>query len=124
MLSNLRSAQEEEDFMLQRAIEESKKDLPFDQNQPDPDQMTYEQILELEERNGKVSKGLSKEEISKIPQRIWMRQNDTKCSICFEEIKGGEWVRELGKCKHLYHRKCLDEWLNQEKRCPVCNEQV
>lgn len=45
--------------MIQQAIEESKKDAPYDSNNPNPDTMTYEQLLELEESNGKVSKGLS-----------------------------------------------------------------
>lgn len=42
-----------EDMQLQRVLEESKGD--------NPDNMTYEQMLELGERMGKVSKGLSKE---------------------------------------------------------------
>ena len=42
--------------MLQRAIEESKRDMP--EQDPNVDEMTYEQLLELESSNGKVSKGL------------------------------------------------------------------
>lgn len=41
------------DDELRRAIEESKH------ANPNPDNMTYEQLLEFEERNGKVSKGLT-----------------------------------------------------------------
>lgn len=33
---------------------------------PNPDQMTYEQILELEEKMGKVDKGLHKKQIDVI----------------------------------------------------------
>jgi hypothetical protein len=39
--------------MLQKAIEESQKD------NPNPDTMTYEQLIELGDKVGKVSKGLS-----------------------------------------------------------------
>ena len=49
--------------------------------------MTYEQLMELEERNGKVSKGLSKAQINSIRERAWMRPGDTTedtCSICFD----------------------------------------
>lgn len=45
--------------------------------------------MELEENNGKISKGLSPSEIAKIPERMWMKKNDTgeaSCSICFEEF--------------------------------------
>lgn len=54
MMAN-NSAEAEEQRLLQRAIEESKQDANVE---PDPDTMTYEQLLELEENNGKVSKGL------------------------------------------------------------------
>jgi len=33
--------------------------------------MTYEQLLELGDRLGSVSKGLTKEQISKIPSKLW-----------------------------------------------------
>jgi hypothetical protein len=38
-----------------RALEESKKD------NPNPDNMSYEQLLELGDKIGKVSKGLTKQ---------------------------------------------------------------
>ena len=52
--------------------------------------MTYEQLLELEESNGKVSKGLSTYEIYRIPEKTWMRQSDAEeesCSICFDNLE-------------------------------------
>ena len=61
MMSSMMGAdgvQAEEERLLQRAIEESKAEA--DPSNPDPDSMTYEQLLELEENNGKVSKGLNK----------------------------------------------------------------
>ncbi len=60
------SAEAEEQRLLQRAIEESKQEMQ-DPTQPNPDNMTYEQLLELEENNGRVSKGLSKELIASLP---------------------------------------------------------
>jgi len=51
------SAEAEEERLLQRAIEESKNES-YDPSMPNTDNMTYEQLLELEENNGKVSKGL------------------------------------------------------------------
>jgi len=82
-------AQAEEERLLARAIEESKADAA-DPNNPDPDQMTYEQLLELEENNGKVSKGLTKIEIDLIPSKIWKNPGDTQkeeCSICFDKFE-------------------------------------
>ena len=42
--------EDEEERLLKRAIEESKASCPSDRNNPNPDIMTYEQLLELEER--------------------------------------------------------------------------
>ena len=52
----------EEERLLLRVIEESKEEAVFnlDPTCPDVDNMTYEQLMELGENAGKVSKGLSK----------------------------------------------------------------
>ena len=123
------TAEEEEERMLQRAIEESKADMDNDPNNPNPDNMTYEQMLALEDRNGKVSKGLKLSEIKKIKEKIWRRKTDTTkkeetCSICFEKYKLNDKVKELKNCQHSYHSSCIDKWLKNEKRCPVCNDEV
>jgi hypothetical protein len=36
----------------------------------DPDNMTYEELLQLEEKMGTVSKGLTEEQIEKLPKTI------------------------------------------------------
>lgn len=51
----------EEQLAIQRAIEESKKETV------NPDVMSYEQLLELQEKLGQVSKGFTEEEIKMIP---------------------------------------------------------
>ena len=74
---------EDEERQLQRAIEESRR---ADSN--NPDNMTYEQLLELGDRLGQVSKGLTKEQINKIPAKLWRPgvTKQTSCSICFEDF--------------------------------------
>ena len=67
--------------------------------------MTYEQLLELGDKLGKVSKGLTKQQIAKIPTRFW-RQGLTKqnnCSICFEDFVDNNRIKVLNECKHEYH---------------------
>ena len=49
---------------MRRAIEESKNE--GGNTEPNTDNMTYEQLLELEEKIGAVSKGLSKASIAAI----------------------------------------------------------
>jgi hypothetical protein len=51
----------EEERLLRRVIEESKDEANsnLDPTSPDVDNMTYEQLMELGENAGKVSRGLS-----------------------------------------------------------------
>ncbi|KAE8702140.1 RING-H2 finger protein ATL74 [Hibiscus syriacus] len=44
----------------------------------------------------------------------------TDCAICLEEFKDGDSCKALSKCKHLYHRSCIDQWLLQHRSCPLC----
>ncbi|KAJ3692171.1 hypothetical protein LUZ60_012521 [Juncus effusus] len=46
------------------------------------------------------------------------------CSICLEAIKGGEKVKELPVCKHLFHVKCIDMWLFSHLTCPFCRSDI
>jgi hypothetical protein len=32
-----------------------------------------------------------------------------RCLICLADYEAGEEIRKLTKCKHLYHRECIDE---------------
>ena len=60
--------------MLQQVMEESRRTAGI-QNQPDPDNMSYEALLALDQNN--VSKGLSKEQISAMPEKVWRKISDT-----------------------------------------------
>lgn len=92
---------------------------------PDPDHMTYDQILELEDKIGVVSRGLKKETINKIPIRKYKERQykDNKCVICMSTFEINEDIRLLG-CQHIFHKDCIDGWLIKEKVCPVCKQEI
>ncbi|CAL0327938.1 unnamed protein product [Lupinus luteus] len=48
-----------------------------------------------------------------------------ECSVCLCELKEGDKVRNL-KCKHTFHKHCLDQWLLQEyyATCPLCRKKL
>tara|TARA_B100000902_G_C26596178_1_gene568209 strand:+ start:32 stop:484 length:453 start_codon:yes stop_codon:yes gene_type:complete len=51
-------------------------------------------------------------------------KNNQQCSICREKFQEGEYKRILPHCFHIYHKKCIDNWLkNDENRsCPLCRK--
>ena len=115
----------EEQRLLQQALEASRGEA--DPNNPNTDNMTYEELLQLEDRNGKVCKGLTPAQIRGIKEQTWMKKGDTAedaCSICFDNFERLQKVKKLPKCPHEYHSHCIDKWLEGEKRCPICNEPV
>ena len=92
---------------------------------PNLDEMTYEELLALEDKIGYVNKGYSKEQICKIPiiQYHRTKSENEKCVICQFDIEEGSNIKKLN-CEHFYHDKCIDEWLSKEKHCPFCKIEV
>ena len=43
------------------------------------------------------------------------------CPICLDEIKDNERYQLL-RCSHVYHKKCILEWLDRSNTCPTCRE--
>ena len=107
----------EEEFAL-KAVEQQ----IMDEICPNPDKMSYEQLLQLEEGVGNVNKGLSKDKISKIPEKPFHKalfDDNTQCIICMDGFNENELVKQLD-CGHIFHGDCIDHWLSQQKNCPFC----
>ncbi|KAK3131172.1 hypothetical protein QOZ80_6BG0502980 [Eleusine coracana subsp. coracana] len=97
----------------------------------DIDNMSYEELLALEEQIGSVSTALSEEQFAKCVNRsVYKARNrerelnsivvdDVKCSICQEEYTEGEEIGRM-QCDHQYHLCCVHEWLRQKNWCPIC----
>lgn len=87
----------------------------------DIDNMSYEELLALEERIGNVNTGLTEENISGcLKQKTYVTVEDAEpCCICQEEYKNGDDLGGL-KCGHDFHTSCIKQWLLQKNLCPVC----
>ncbi|CAL4888836.1 unnamed protein product [Urochloa decumbens] len=48
----------------------------------------------------------------------------TCCSVCLEEVRGGEMVRSLPECRHVFHVGCIDAWLQWHVTCPLCRSDL
>ena len=45
------------------------------------------------------------------------------CSICLDNFSGPDKIRKL-KCSHLFHSKCIDEWVAIHASCPMCKSNL
>lgn len=74
---------------------------------------TYESLSVLDENV--IKQGLDVEKVSEI----YLLVEPTKCPICLEDFEEGEKFRKI-KCKHTFCDECLEDWLEENKKCPVC----
>lgn len=94
-------------------------------DQPNVDEMTYEQLLELEEQIGSVENGLTEEEIKSLKHDKFIKNKylEDKCIICQYNFIELESVVGLA-CKHCFHFKCLKPWIDKQHYCPLCKMNI
>jgi len=46
-----------------------------------------------------------------------------RCTICLCDYEKGEKMRRL-ICLHQFHQLCVDKWLHQHKKCPICRVDI
>lgn len=79
--------------------------------------------------------GASERDIDSLPTRVYDKpppataeekeknKDILTCMICLCEYEQGEVLRTL-PCFHSYHRDCIDKWLQENKKCPVCKTPI
>ncbi|XP_057546414.1 uncharacterized protein LOC130825285 [Amaranthus tricolor] len=100
----------------------------FEHLRMDIDNLSYEDLLALQEHIGYVRSGLREETIMKLLKRRnyehVTRECDTLsdadiCPICKEEYVEGEDIGVL-QCSHEFHTECITKWLVTKNKCPIC----
>ena len=87
-------------------------------------QLNYEEIQR--ENNKKIISNLLSNPLL-LGERIYEKKyekNGTNCTICLEEFKINTDKISLTPCNHVFHFKCLSDWLNESIsniKCPNCN---
>ncbi|KAJ0971639.1 hypothetical protein J5N97_019598 [Dioscorea zingiberensis] len=100
----------------------------------DIDDMSYEELLALEEQIGDVSTGLTEESILQNLKTCFhiassrssfsdsssrsSPENET-CTVCQVEYEENERLGILN-CGHKYHADCIKQWLLVKNICPIC----
>lgn len=78
---------------------------------------------------GSLIKGLSVEELEKIPCDEYKggeegRGSEAECIVCLEGFQVGDRCRLLPICRHSFHANCVDFWLMKTGICPICRSRV
>ncbi|KAJ9459450.1 E3 ubiquitin ligase BIG BROTHER-related [Diplonema papillatum] len=87
----------------------------------DIDNMSYEELLALEERIGHVPLTITSEQLAALPV-VAFKETDAPatCTICQTDLEPGEERRVL-PCEDKFHSECIDPWLlNNKATCPCC----
>ena len=61
--------------------------------------------------NNNVSLG-----IENIDEIIEKKEEEILCPICTNKCK----IKGVTKCNHEFCYECIEEWLKENKKCPVC----
>ncbi|GAU44878.1 hypothetical protein TSUD_99780 [Trifolium subterraneum] len=101
----------------------------------DIERMTYEELLALGERIGRVNTGASEEIItSQLKTKLYTPnypivdlnelppdddEETNTCIICQEEFKFQENIGTV-QCGHEFHVDCISKWLKMKNECPIC----
>jgi hypothetical protein len=46
------------------------------------------------------------------------------CTICLSDFEKGDNVKQIPRCKHTFHKECLEKWLERRFVCPNCNLEI
>ncbi|KAL4640436.1 RING finger protein 150-like [Arapaima gigas] len=81
------------------------------------------------DRNQRRLGDAAKKAISKLQVRT-IRKGDKEtesdfdnCAVCIEGYKPNDVVRIL-PCKHVFHKNCVDPWLQDHRTCPMCKMNI
>ena len=44
------------------------------------------------------------------------------CPICYEKVTKG--TSTITSCKHIFHRRCLQRWTDENSTCPMCRANI
>ena len=74
-------------------------------------------------RRARVENNSRMEKFSKKEVEYRWNFSHHSCSICLQDFAQAELLYQL-KCKHIFHKQCIEQWLNESSVCPNCRQQL
>uniref|UniRef100_A0A803LUU4 RING-type E3 ubiquitin transferase n=1 Tax=Chenopodium quinoa TaxID=63459 RepID=A0A803LUU4_CHEQI len=78
-----------------------------------------------------INQGLDPEFIKALPTYFYADvkqhrkgQVELECAVCLSEFQDPEALRLLPGCSHVFHPRCVDQWLMKHVTCPVCRHSL
>ncbi|KAL5198617.1 hypothetical protein ABZP36_002129 [Zizania latifolia] len=75
--------------------------------------------------------GMSGALINRIPKTSFSAATNSDqetdnncCAVCLQDFEASQFVRVLPHCQHMFHVKCIDNWLSRHASCPLCRAGV
>lgn len=65
-------------------------------------------------------KGSAKLDYLRWATKRELHNHNDVCSICYEGMTSAK----VTPCGHFYHVHCLDKWISDQNRCPLCSAQI
>ena len=109
--------------------------------QGDPEELSYDELLDLGERLGDVRKERWREQSHRVICALRVARfgdvqanpasfvpglvfRDTMCVICQFTFEAADDVKLMPACPHSFHTDCVDAWLRDNDRCAMCKTSV
>jgi hypothetical protein len=99
--------------------------------------IVYKKIYEEEEKTSSEKNHIiiqpceclfipNSEKIPTSRREIPFTKDDFMCSICLESPIESDVKEKISKtlCGHIFHTSCLDIWLSDNKKCPLCRDDL
>ncbi|XP_042479063.1 brassinosteroid-responsive RING protein 1-like [Macadamia integrifolia] len=74
-----------------------------------------------------IKRSLPVTEFGSFIERLSGSWEDDKsvCAVCLSCMERSHEIRELPNCSHMFHRECLDRWVDQgQVTCPLCRSKL
>ncbi|KAK9293081.1 hypothetical protein L1049_021065 [Liquidambar formosana] len=60
-----------------------------------------------------------------LERRGACKAENSVCIVCMNCMEANQELRELCNCSHMFHRECLDAWIDQgQVTCPLCRSKL
>ncbi|KAG7385723.1 hypothetical protein PHYPSEUDO_001177 [Phytophthora pseudosyringae] len=90
----------------------------------DFDSNDYERLMRLEALNERRHEGATPLQIQQLPivsvtESMMQASENACCAVCLSAFQVDGRVRMM-PCFHHFHPECIDPWLQEKARCPIC----